>query len=290
MAREILRARFDAYREGWEKPDLRARERFRQIQSHCVAMKAHVRKTVRDPLLRKLMYRMAEFEKMKAMATLRLQLREERQVLADTGMFRPLSWKQWVEREAVNGDIAALSQMRGWAYREKRKARQSEKKSVTPGAVIVCAHGDDAPIFRSSEHDTQLHRDGSVTYLRNGQPAVTDFGNRVEVYTSSDARSERFNNDLAVALTAWRSEGAQFVKGNADAVRRVLYSGAMHNLQDNDGRRFTVRDSQQQKSVSVTESFQRKQGQAVGQPAVQIEQARPQNDEIIRPDGKLPRP
>ncbi|KTS26239.1 TraI/MobA(P) family conjugative relaxase [Pantoea stewartii] len=290
VAREILRARFDAYREGWEKPDLRARERFREIHSHCVAMKAHVRKTVRDPLLRKLMYRMAEFEKMKAMATLRLQLREERQVLADTGMFRPLSWKQWVEREAVNGDIAALSQMRGWAYREKRKARQSEKNSATPGAVIVCAHGDDAPIFRSSEHDTQLRRDGSVTYLRNGQPAVTDFGNRVEVYTSSDARSERFNNDLAAALTAWRSEGAQFVKGNADAVRRVLYSGSMHNLQDNDGRRFTVRDSQQQKSVSVTESFQRKQGQALGQPAVQIEQARPQNDEIIRPDGKLPRP
>jgi len=80
------------------------------------------------------------------------------------------------------------------------------------------------------------------------------------------------------------------VKGNADAVRRVLYSGAMHNLQENDGRRFTVRDSQQQKSVSVTESFQRKQGQALGQSAVQIEQARPQNDEIIRPDGKFPRP
>ena len=36
IARDILRARYDAYRSGWEKPDLRAAERFRQIASHCM--------------------------------------------------------------------------------------------------------------------------------------------------------------------------------------------------------------------------------------------------------------
>ncbi len=63
VARDILRARYDAYRTGWDKPDLRAGERFRQIASHCVVAKAHVRESVRDPLMRKLMYRVAEFER-----------------------------------------------------------------------------------------------------------------------------------------------------------------------------------------------------------------------------------
>ncbi|WP_099351008.1 TraI/MobA(P) family conjugative relaxase, partial [Erwinia amylovora] len=168
IARDILRARYDAYRSGWEKPDLRAGERFRQIASHCVVAKAHVRESVRDPLMRKLMYRVAEFEKMKAMAELRLQLREERQTLKESGEGRPLSWKSWVEREAVKGNAAALSQMRGWAYREKRAAHQQRNAWPEPNAVIHYGPGDDVPTFKSSEHETRLLRDGTVSYLRDG--------------------------------------------------------------------------------------------------------------------------
>ncbi|ORM71474.1 mobilization protein [Pantoea wallisii] len=288
IARDILRARYEAYRNGWEKPDLRAGERFRQIASHCVVAKAHVRETVRDPLMRKLMYRVAEFEKMKAMAELRLQLREERQALKDTGEARPLSWKSWVEREAVKGDAAALSQMRGWAYREKRAARQQNNGWPEPNAVIHYGPGDDVPTFKSSEHDTRLLRDGTVSYLRDGKPAVTDFGDRVEVYAAPDSKSDRFNNDLAAELTAWRSGDATVLSGDQKAVNRVLYSGVVRNITKEDGRTFKVSDPEQMASIYATENSLRNRDV---QP--ELKQAEPQqrDDENVRPVFRdLPRP
>jgi len=288
IARDILRARYEAYRHGWEKPDLRAGERFRQIASHCVVAKAHVRETVRDPLMRKLMYRVAEFEKMKAMAELRLQLREERQILKETGVNRPLSWKSWVEREAVKGDAAALSQMRGWAYREKRTIRQQKNAWPEPNAVIHYGPGDDVPTFKSSEHETRLLRDGTVSYLRDGKPAVTDFGDRVEVYPAPDSKSDRYNNDLAAELTAWRSGDDTVLSGEQKAVNRVLYSGVVRNITKDNGRVFKVSDPKLMASVHATEESLRNRDV---QP--ELKQAEPdyKDDENARPVNRdIPRP
>lgn len=288
VARDILRARYDAYRSGWEKPDLRAAERFRQISSHCVVMKAHVRDTVCDPLMRKLMYRVAEFVKMKAMAGLRLQLREERQILSDAGTNRPLSWKSWVEREALQGDVAAISQMRGQAYREKRRERQQKKVWPEPNAVIHFGPGEDVPTFKSNEHETLLLRDGTVSYLRDGKPAVTDFGDRVEVYAAPDSQSDRFNNDLAAELTAWRSGDNTVLTGEQTAVNRVLYSGVVRNLNKHDGHNFTVSDRQQMANVRATEDNLR---QRDVQPEVRYSELQSRDDKDMRPDKRyLPRP
>lgn len=288
VARDVLRARYEAYRTVWEKPDLRAGERFRQIASHCVVAKAHVRDTVRDPLMRKLMYRVAEFEKMKAMAELRLQLREERQTLKETGEGRPLSWKSWVEREAVKGDAAALSQMRGWAYREKRAARKENSGWPEPNAVIHYGPGDNVPTFKSSEHETRLLRDGTVSYLRDGKPAVTDFGDRVEVYAAADTKSDRFNNDLAAEITAWHSGDNTTLTGEDKAVNRVLYSGVIRNITKRDGHEFKVSDPKLMANVRATEESLR--GQNVQS---ELKQAEPQNrdEQDLRPVNRdLPRP
>lgn len=288
IARDILRARYDAYRSGWEKPDMRAAERFRQISSHCVVVKAHVRDTVRDPLMRKLMYRVAEFEKMKAMAELRLQLHEERQALRETGANRPLSWKSWVEREAVKGDAAALSQMRGWAYREKRAAHKEKGAWPEPNAIIHYGPGDNVPTFKSSEHETRLLRNGTVSYLRDGKPAVTDFGDRVEVYAAPDSKSDRYNNDLAAELTAWRSGDSTTLSGEQKAVNRVLYSGVLRNLNKRDGKIFKVSDPEQMASVRSTEMSLSQSGVQSEQKQIQVQFS---NDDELRPVNKdLPRP
>ncbi|WP_210454663.1 TraI/MobA(P) family conjugative relaxase [Pantoea ananatis] len=288
IARDILRARYDAYRSGWEKPDLRAGERFRQIASHCVVAKARVRDSVRDPLMRKLMYRVAEFEKMKAMAELRLQLREERQTLKETGDNRPLSWKSWVEREASRGDVAALSQMRGWAYRDKRAARQQKNAWPEPNAIVHYGAGDNAPAIKSSEHETRVLRDGTVSYLRDGKPAVTDFGDRLEVYPAPDTISDRFNNDLAAELTARRSGDNTVLSGESKAVNRVLYSGVIRNVNNLDDRVFKVSDPKLMARVLATEESIRNRSV---QP--EMRQAEPEfrDDENMRPVIRgLPRP
>lgn len=288
IARDILRARYDAYRSGWEKPDLRAGERFRQIASHCVVAKAHVRESVRDPLMRKLMYRVAEFEKMKAMAELRLQLREERQALKETGEGRPLSWKSWVEREASLGDAAALSQMRGWAYREKRAARKHGSVWPEANAVVHFGPGDNVPAIKSSEHDTRLLRDGTVSYLRDGKPAVTDFGDRVEVYAAPDSISDRFNNDLAAELTARRSGDSTMLSGEPKAVNRVLYSGVVRNINNRDDRVFKVSDPKLMASVRATEQSLRNRDL---QPDAKQTDQQFRDEETVRPVKRdLPRP
>lgn len=252
VARDILRARYDAYRTGWDKPDLRAGERFRQIASHCVVAKAHVRESVRDPLMRKLMYRVAEFEKMKAMAELRLQLREERQALKETGENRPLSWKSWVEREAVKGDAAALSQMRGWAYREKRNAKQRGSQIHSPDAVVSFGPGDDAPLLRNPTHDVRLSKDGCVEYQRNGITEVADYGDRVEVYPRNEADQETWW--LAAAVTARRSGDNAVINGEQTSVTRLLDSGAVLNA-NNAVHRFSVGNKAQQDRIDVTEAW-----------------------------------
>lgn len=252
VARDMLRARYDAYRSGWEKPDLRAGERFRQIAAHCVVAKARVRDTVRDPLMRKLMYRVAEFEKMKAMAELRLQLREERQALSDTGASRPLSWKSWVEREAVDGNAAALSQMRGWAYRKKRADRKVRPDNRTPDAVVYFGAGDDAPVLHNPTHAVRLSKKGDVEYQRDGITEVVDYGDRVEVYPRSEADQETWW--LAAAVTARRSGDNAMVNGEPASVNRLLDSGAVLNA-NNAVHRFSVGNKVQQDRVDLTESW-----------------------------------
>lgn len=288
VAREILRARYDAYRSGWQKPDMRGSEQFREISAHCIAMKSHVREAVRDPLMRKLMYRVAEFEKLKATAELRLKLREERQTLHDAGALRPLSWKSWVEQEAVKGDAAALSQLRGWAYRNNRAARKQQSAWPEANAVIHFGPGDNVPTFRSSEHETRLLRDGTVSYLRDGEPAVTDFGDRVEIYSAPDSTSDRFNNDLAAELTSWRNGDSVTLTGEQRAVNRVLYSGVIRNLTKRDGKTFSVSDPEQMASVRSTEMSLSQSGMQPEQKQAQVQFS---SDDELRPVNKdLPRP
>ena len=280
VAREILRQRYETYREGWEKPDLRAAERFRQIISHCQVMKSHVYRTVRDPQMRKLMYRVAEFEKMKSMAELRLQLREERQFLKDAGANRPHSWKSWVEREALRGDVAAISQMRGWAYREKRRARKENSVWPEPNVVIRYGPGEDITSFRSSGHETRLLRDGTISYLQDGKPAVTDFGDRVEVYAAPNHELDRHNNDLAAELTAWHHGENVEMTGEAKAINRVLYSGVIRNIYKNDGRRFEVGDPEHMVKVRATEESLRRRDEPNEQRRAEPDA---RNDENVHP-------
>ncbi|MDE8558967.1 TraI/MobA(P) family conjugative relaxase [Pantoea vagans] len=288
IARDILRARYDAYRTGWEKPDLRAGERFRQIASHCVVVKAHVRDTVRDPLMRKLMYRVAEFEKMKAMAELRLQLREERQALNVAGASRPLSWKSWVEREALNGDVAALSQMRGWAYREKRQALKEQNNRI-PDAVIYFGAGDDAPVLHNPTHDVRLNQNGVIEYQRNGITEIADHGGSVEVFPQNEADQETWW--LAAAVTARRSGENAVINGEPASVNRLLDSGAVLNANDA-VHRFSVGNKVQQDRVDVTESWFREKYRtdSQGQDAVPHYDSAEADNVPVRVNRDLPRP
>lgn len=242
-ARDELKARYQAYRDGWEKPDLNVPARQQHIALHYQAMKAHVRRSFNDPLLRKLMYRVAEFERMKAMAELRIALRQERQTLADQGLLRPLPYRVWVEQQALKRDQAAVSQLRGFVYREKRK--QSLEVKHTDG-VIRCGVADDSAIYRPRTHTSQLRRDGSIEYLRYGVVGVVDRGDQVVLKSGFDRADDIANYDLAVAVSSTKSGEQVKAVGNDLFVDRVMYFGCRFNYRYQGHHYFPVTDEAQQ--------------------------------------------
>lgn len=226
VAREDLKSRYQAYRNSWQKPDLDVRGRYQQVAARYQAMKADVRRSHDDPLLRKLMYRVAEFERMKAMAELRIELRQERQKLAEKGLYRPLAYRPWVEQQALKGDVAAVSQMRGWAYRETRKRRAPDEEK---DRIILCGRADDSVVLNPSTHTSRLYRDGTVEYLRDGIVGVVDRGERLKINEAFADYDDTKTFMLAAGLASMKSGERVEIHGDHPFVDRVLETACDFN-------------------------------------------------------------
>ncbi|WP_122744888.1 TraI/MobA(P) family conjugative relaxase [Pseudomonas viridiflava] len=220
-ARLDLKMRYQRYRESFVRPELNIRKREREIADHFRAMKATVRDSHKDPTMRKLMYRVAEFQRMKAMAEFRIQLRKERQELNAKGLARPLSYRTWVEQEALAGDVAAVSQLRGFAYREKRQAK---RRDSAVDRVILCDAADDSPVHDWKTHTAQLHRNGSVHYVRDGVVGVRDEGDQVHINKSYFGDEDAANFTLAMAITSHKSGDKIAVQGEVSFMEDALRS------------------------------------------------------------------
>ena len=252
-ARLDLKMRYQRYRAEFVRPELNVLGRQREIADHFRAMKATVRDKHRDPTMRKLMYRVAEFERMKAMAELRIQLRGERQNLADKGLARPMAYRAWVEQEALAGDVAAVSQLRGMAYREKRQARRNERDV---DRVIMCGVADDSPLHDWYSHTAQLQRDGSVNYIRDGIVGVRDEGDRVFIKTAFEDYGNKVNFDLAVSVVGFKSRERVEVLGNKTFVEDTLHTLHFHNRQYG-GSRYVPTNASQRQYLDIVDSHDR---------------------------------
>ncbi|WP_447870318.1 hypothetical protein [Serratia fonticola] len=169
-----------------------------------------------DPLLRKLMFRALEVDKMKDMAALRLQIRDERTALKERPDSRPLSYRAWVEVQATQHDAAAISQLRGWAYREKRKNRTA----AISGNVILHAVADDIKPSQIRGYDTHVNRDGAVVYSSAGKPVLLDRGLFIEV---ADVPAEKGKNlAMALHITGQKSGEKVEVRGEKEFVQGAI--------------------------------------------------------------------
>lgn len=182
----------------------------------CRIRKNNVRMTERDPLLRKLMFRALEVEKMKDMAALRLQIRDERKALKEMPGSRPLSYRAWVEVQATGNDAAAISQLRGWAYREKRKNRTA----TISNNFILYAAADDIKPSQIRGYDSHVNRDGAVVYSSGGQPVLLDRGVLLEV---ADASAEKGKNlVMALYISGQKSGEKVEIRGEKEFVQGTI--------------------------------------------------------------------
>ncbi|WP_413484603.1 TraI/MobA(P) family conjugative relaxase [Morganella psychrotolerans] len=219
-ARDALKIRYKDYKAGWVKPDLNVKERFKRIASHCRVQKDYVRGQYPDVLMRKLLYRVAEFEKMKSISALRLTVRKEQNELIKAGHFKPLTYRGWCEQEALAGDKAALSQLRGWHYREKRKDKTGNV--ATEGIRI---RYDDFPVdtavIDTGTHSRQLKRDGTVVYLRNGLTAVVDSAEGININAGFEDYSDDASCQLATKIISSSEVKQIVVSGSQDSVNKL---------------------------------------------------------------------
>ncbi|MBP2199237.1 hypothetical protein JOJ88_004778 [Pantoea cypripedii] len=185
-ARDDLKARYAAWRANWRKPDLHGRERYQDIHQICRRRKAYVRATYRDPLIRKLHYHIAEVQRMQALIALKDAMKSERLALIGEGKWYPPSYRQWVEAEAVKGDKAAISQLRGWDYRDRRG--NAVKSTTDSRCVVICEPGG-TPVYSGVPGmQASLKKNGRVQFRdpETGRHICTDYGDRVIFRNTGD--------------------------------------------------------------------------------------------------------
>ncbi|SWW58929.1 Uncharacterised protein [Klebsiella pneumoniae] len=183
----LLKGRYRAYRNNLPiySPDKdRIADEYRKIAQHTRLVKNNVRHSVSDPHTRKLMYNLAEFKRLQAVANLRLSLREERNGFRAANP--RLSYREWVEQEALKGDKAALSQMRGFAYSSRKKEKYKQQLVEQIGFnrtfnAITSHDRDDVAVMASARHGVKprLLKDGTVIFERDGKPVAADRGHIV---------------------------------------------------------------------------------------------------------------
>lgn len=236
-ARADLRARYLAWREQWRKPELRYGERSREIHQACRLRKSHIRVQYDDPVLRKLHYHIAEVQRMQALIRLKEEVRDERQKLIAEGKWYPPSYRQWVEAQAVQGDRAAVSQLRGWDYRDRRK--DNSRTTTADRCVILCEPGG-TPVYENrGELEARLQKNGSVRFRdrRTDQFVCTDYGDRVVFHNHHDRNELADKLDLIAPVLFERDPRMGFEpEGNDRQFNQVFAEMvAWHNVTERTG-------------------------------------------------------
>jgi len=100
--------------------------RYAVIRQNANLWRQQTRENEPNRLVRKAMYSIIAFEKLRQKERLKIELAKERLELKQAPDNKPLTYKEWTAIQAESGNFAAISQMRGFAYYERRKQHQDE--------------------------------------------------------------------------------------------------------------------------------------------------------------------
>lgn len=241
-AREELKWRYEAYKTAWLRPSFDAKNRFRTLSLKFRFRRAHVCVAVRDPLMRKLAYHVVSFEREKAMAELRLQLKEERALWYSDPENRRLSYRLWVEQQAFKGDKAAISQLRGWAY----KAKRDECPAHLSDTMIDCAVSDDIPPIEIEGYTHHIHRDGVILYQKDGITQILDRGDRIKIARPFENKGK--NMVTALNLATRKSGEKRVFSGPDEYIQKAC--SLVQDLNEMGDMSLTLTDPVQKKQSS----------------------------------------
>ncbi|MBV6843473.1 MULTISPECIES: TraI/MobA(P) family conjugative relaxase [Xanthomonas] len=195
--RAKLRSRYDGYRTEWNAAKAPARadmyegqqRRRRELAAKAKAQRERIRESGLSPAERRAFYSVAAMQAAAERKELAEAIKAERAAFRSE---RPQDYRSWVADRAQEGDPGAIRQLRGWAYQDRRKAREMERADAAAGPHLAVSDGqvhDPAPPRRLSERVSwNVDRDtGTVAYQLDGRDAFRDSGRRID-YTEGGQR------------------------------------------------------------------------------------------------------
>lgn len=225
-ARRDLRTRYDAYKNGFVLRRLdpnTVRERFTALRQEARRQRIEVRTTVTDPAMRKAMYSIIAFETLRARDRLQREVRQERAALRAEPGNRRGSYREWVEQQAATGDAAAISQLRGFLYNEKRQIKDLTRVLGNDGIDGIKYDEDVDPTARelASGFQFRVRRDGTVVYRdKDGAEGFVDLGRRIDVVVKDN--DDAGTIAAALAFAADKYGGAFELTGSEQFKRRAI--------------------------------------------------------------------
>lgn len=223
-ARRSLRDRYQVYKKGFTTKRLNpvdVKRRYAEIAAQARDQRAVVKASRSNTATKKAMYSVIAFETLRARERMKVEIQRERDALRQDPNNKKLTFRKWVEEQAATGDAAAISQMRGWAYSEKRMAKEIQGLETDEKRSGFRNDGDTDPVAKADVEGMtfKVRRTGSVHYQNHGgQDQFIDHGRSVHLLPGADTNRAA----IAAALKfAKEKYGGRFALTGTDEFKKV---------------------------------------------------------------------
>jgi hypothetical protein len=226
--RQNLKAAFAAYRKSViQERHVFAnqfKERYVALSDRVKNQRYELRSKAMDGVQRKALLSVLNAEAVQERRLIRAELSEHSPSIK--------TYREWVSERAEQGDNAAVAQLRAFAYADKKKLREQQRRdeelTALPGIQSANQFDLDPEVWRKDSNLAwRVNRmTGDVTYKMAGQDVFTDHGRRF-IFTAKGSAEEQ---TILLALEmARRKYGQQLTLTGSDEFKHRVVEIAVKN-------------------------------------------------------------
>lgn len=262
--RRELRERYKAFVEEWKTAKAPARaamyedqkQRRRALTEKHKSQRETIRTSGLSPEQKKALYSVAAFDIAAKRAELNETIKGEREAFRRE---RPQSFREWTADRAQEGDRAAMRQVRGWAYQDKRTAKDMQR------ADAQAERGPHLGTTDNEQHDPAKprrvtdrvswvvdRRTGAVDYKVDDRHAFRDSGRRLD-YTEH-GRKDKDSIEAGLLLAREKFAGKALRVNGPDDFRELVLQTAIERKLDV---RFADKELEQRREAGRRQQAER---------------------------------
>ncbi|EOI6747647.1 TraI/MobA(P) family conjugative relaxase [Salmonella enterica subsp. enterica serovar Mbandaka] len=262
--RRELRERYKAFVEEWKTAKAPARaamyedqkQRRRALTEKHKSQRETIRTSGLSPEQKKALYSVAAFDTAAKRAELNETIKSEREAFRRE---RPQSFREWTADRAQEGDRAAMRQVRGWAYQDKRTAKDMQR------ADAQAERGPHLGTTDNEQHDPAKprrvtdrvswvvdRRTGAVDYKVDDRHAFRDSGRRLD-YTEQ-GRKDKDSIEAGLLLAREKFAGKALRVNGPDDFRELVLQTAIERKLDV---RFADKELEQRREAGRRQQAER---------------------------------